>query len=197
MERINDALSVKEIVEYLISAITPRKRVLELAFDRGLREEKKRAGRQSGGKLENWILVEMLAKLIELRDDGSLESVEGEHHYPLPKLRFSILYTEDIERDLDKGIISDVLRKGFEDFCSRTTLKSMKPLGENAIVKKNGEKLRDGWIVENNDRRYFVRKRGSKLNIHALDHERCDLWWNYGNEEHWLEVKTLVIIDNK
>lgn len=66
----------KEIVEHMISTIISRREVLNLAFDRGLGK---------GMHIENWILAEMLPKLIELKDKGYVDEVEGEHGYPCPK----------------------------------------------------------------------------------------------------------------
>ena len=63
-------------------------------------------------QIEKWILIEMLAKLIELKNKGILDYIEGEHKYPIKK-------------------------------TSR--------------------------------------------------YEHCDLWWQVKNDEHWLEVKTLVM----
>jgi len=69
-------MDAKEVVRYMAAAIEDRKECLALAFDRGLGE---------GMKIENWILTEMLAKLVELEKDGVLDSVEGEHKYPEKK----------------------------------------------------------------------------------------------------------------
>ena len=66
-------MNPKEVVKYIASSIKNRKDCLDLAFDRGLGE---------GMQIEKWILTEMLAKLIKLRDDSSVDCAEGEHKYP-------------------------------------------------------------------------------------------------------------------
>lgn len=196
-----DFMSVEEIVWYMITAIIPRKAILELAFDRGLGEDKKQIKKQEGMKLEKWILTEMLVKLIELRDFGFLRCVEGEHSYPFPKVRFSIPITSEIECNLNNGKIPKILHEKFENFCTESKIKSMKVPREHEPVKSNGC---EGWVIDDKaiKRKYFIRKKGNMLNIHALDHEQCDLWWcidnkEKRNEEHWLEVKTLVIKNNR
>ena len=69
-------MNIEEIIKHSVSAIENRKECLELAFDRGLGD---------GMKIEKWILTEMLAKLIELKKDGVLDLVEGEHKFPIKK----------------------------------------------------------------------------------------------------------------
>jgi hypothetical protein len=101
-----------DVTKYMTSAIAPRREILNLSLDRGL-------GRPT--QIEDWIITEMLAKLIELRDRHVLQQVEGEHRYP--------------------------------------------------TVKNPGAK-----------RRSF---------------ERCDLWWTFNGEEHWLEVKTVYMPDQQ
>ncbi len=61
--------------------------------------------------IEKWILIEMLARLVELKKNGTLKQVEGEHKYP---------------------------------------------------------------------------------NLKSTRYEHCDLWWCEEQQEHWLEVKTIV-----
>lgn len=70
------ALSVREIVECLISEPGKRVEVWALAMDSGL-------GR--GMQIEKWLLIEMLAQLIALKREGVISSAEGEHKYPLIK----------------------------------------------------------------------------------------------------------------
>ncbi len=95
-------MNTQEIVKHLTKKIANRKECLALAVDRGLGE---------GMQVEKWILTEMLARLIQLKQDGVLSAVEGEHKYP--------------------------------------------------------------------------KKKGAR-------YEHCDLWWRANNQEHWLEVKTVV-----
>jgi hypothetical protein len=100
---IMNAKEAIKIAKYLTSAIESREECLSLAFDRGLGE---------GQQIEEWMLTEMLAKLVELREEEIANCVEGRHKYPIKK---------------------------------------------------------------------------------TTDYERCDLWWNVEGEEHWLEVKTIVL----
>jgi len=96
-----------KIVKYMTRAIESRKNCLNLAIDRGLGE---------GMQIEQWISVEMLSKLVELRNQGYLENIEREHKYRFKKItRF----------------------------------------------------------------------------------EHCDLWWSLNNNQHWLEVKTIVLSKDK
>lgn len=98
-----DCMNSIKIVKYMTRAIESRKNCLNLAIDRGLGE---------GMLIEEWILVEMLSKLVELRNQGYLENIEREHKYRFKKItRF----------------------------------------------------------------------------------EHCDLWWSLNNNQHWLEVKTIVL----
>jgi len=98
-----DCMNSIKIVKYMTRAIESRKNCLNLAIDRGLGE---------GMRIEEWILVEMLSKLVELRNQGYLENIEREHKYRFKKItRF----------------------------------------------------------------------------------EHCDLWWSLNNNQHWLEVKTIVL----
>ena len=99
----SDYMNSIKIVKYMTRAIESRKNCLNLAIDRGLGE---------GMLIEEWILVEMLPKLVELRNQGYLENIEREHKYRFKKItRF----------------------------------------------------------------------------------EHCDLWWSLNNNQHWLEVKTIVL----
>ena len=99
----SDYMNSIKIVKYMTRAIESRKNCLNLAIDRGLGE---------GMRIEEWILVEMLSKLVELRNQGYLENIEREHKYRFKKItRF----------------------------------------------------------------------------------EHCDLWWSLNNNQHWLEVKTIVL----
>ena len=69
-------MDTQEIVKHLTSGIANRKEYLALAVDRGLGE---------GMQIEKWLLTEMLARLIQLKRDGVLSAVEGEHKYPKKK----------------------------------------------------------------------------------------------------------------
>lgn len=98
-----DCMNSIKIVKYMTRAIESRKNCLNLAIDRGLGE---------GMQIEEWILVEMLSKLVELRNQGYLENIEREHKYRFKKI---------------------------------------------------------------------------------TGYEHCDLWWSLNNNQHWLEVKTIVL----
>ncbi len=91
-----------QVVERMISFLPGRQECLALAWDRG---------RGEGMLVEKWILIEMLSRLVQLKREGTLRQVEGEHKYPVLK---------------------------------------------------------------------------------TTRYEHCDLWWLDGQEEHWLEVKTIV-----
>jgi hypothetical protein len=113
------------IVEYMTAGIETRKECLELAFDRGL---------GSGMKIENWILTEMLAKLVQLRDNGTVESVEGEHKYPKKKsTRFE-------HCDLWWKI------NGKEHWLEVKTVKVEKDIGEVSKDLEKNERLREDDI---------------------------------------------------
>lgn len=71
-------MNVKEVTRHMTTGIAERQECVSLAFDRGLGK---------GMKIEKWVLTEMAARLIELRTDGRLDSVEGEHKYPIKKSR--------------------------------------------------------------------------------------------------------------
>ncbi len=194
-ENEKSTLSVETIIEKMLVDVGPRRACLGLAFDRGLRKEKEKKKRQGGTKLEKWILTEMLVKLLKLRDDGFLDDVEGEHDYQYPKFRFPITIDPDIERDLEADKIPAGFNLKFEDASKDKKVKAIKPLTEDAIVKP-GEKDNE-WTIEDENKEYIIRKMGCQLNIHSGGKERCDLWWRMKENEHWLEVKTFVIINDK
>ncbi len=59
-----------EIVQYMLASIPSRQEIFNIALDRG---------RGEGMHIEKWMLIEMLARLKELKDVNS--EVEGEHKY--------------------------------------------------------------------------------------------------------------------
>jgi hypothetical protein len=69
-------MDAQSIIDFILTPVTARPECLHLAVDRGLGDAM---------KVEWWILAEMLARLIQLRDQGKLDAVEGEHKYPLKK----------------------------------------------------------------------------------------------------------------
>ncbi len=71
-------METRDVVKHMLSEIASRRECLELAADRGL---------GTGMLIEKWMLVEMLAKLLQLKKDGSVDHVEGEHLYPFRKTR--------------------------------------------------------------------------------------------------------------
>lgn len=100
----------KSIVEFILSSIINRKEIFDISIDRGLGK---------GMQIEKWILVEMLSKLMILKNNKKIEKIEGEHDYL--KLK--------------------------------------------------------------------------RLDQKRKKYEQCDLWWKTNNEEHWLEVKTIVTLN--
>src|SRR2546422_7750193 len=100
-------MEAKDIIKELSSAITSRADILNIAVDRGFGD---------GMQIEKWVLIEMLAKLVQLQKQGLVEYAEGEHKYP----------------------------------------------------------LKTGRV-----------------------YEHSDLWWRVNNQEHWLEVKTIVFCKDK
>ena len=65
-----------EVIEYLLGPIINRKEIFDVAIDRGLGD---------GMQIEKWILIEMLAQLKKLKEQGVLSIVEGEHKYSIKK----------------------------------------------------------------------------------------------------------------
>jgi len=64
----------------MLSVVEPREEILHIAYDRGMGKCK---------KIEPWITTEMLAKLIELKEEKKVvDEVEGEHPYPLRKTNY-------------------------------------------------------------------------------------------------------------
>lgn len=63
-----------DIVKHITSGIASREEYLSLGLDRGC---------GIGMKLEKWMLIEMLSKLLQLRKDGFVNVAEGEHNYPI------------------------------------------------------------------------------------------------------------------
>jgi len=66
----------KEVVRFLTSSIEKRKEILKIAYCRGI---------DRGKKIESWINIEMLARLLELKERNEVDEVEGEHKYHIPK----------------------------------------------------------------------------------------------------------------
>jgi len=62
-------MNPKNIVEYLVSSIEPRKEILNIAYCRG---------KEKGKRIESWINTELLAKLLELKRKGHIDEAEGE-----------------------------------------------------------------------------------------------------------------------
>ena len=112
-------MNAAEVVKHMVSAIESRTECLALTFDRGL---------GNGMKIENWILTEMLAKLVELKADGILYCVEGEHKYPIKKA--------------NRYEHCDLwwCAKGIEHWLEVKTLRSEKDLDE--VVKDLGKRCR-------------------------------------------------------
>ena len=114
-----------ETVKFMTSTIESQKNCLNLAIDRGLGK---------GMKIEKWILIEMLAKLVELRNQGYLENVESEHNYSIKKTtrfeRCDLWWTDNncqhwlevktivISKDQQRGSLEDV----FKDLDKRNRL---------------------------------------------------------------------------
>jgi hypothetical protein len=71
-----NAMNHVDVVKHMTSALASRREIFDVSLDRGM-------GRST--QMEDWIITEMLAKLIELRNRGLLEQVEGEHSYQLTK----------------------------------------------------------------------------------------------------------------
>lgn len=71
-----EIMDVEEVIAYITAGIAERQKCLALASDRGIGD---------GMRIEKWLLVEMTARLIELRTNDRLDSVEGEHKYPIKK----------------------------------------------------------------------------------------------------------------
>lgn len=61
-----------DVVKYMTSPLAARREIFDVSLDRGM-------GRTT--QIEDWIITEMLARLVELRNRGLLERVEGEHAY--------------------------------------------------------------------------------------------------------------------
>lgn len=76
-------MTPEEIVKHLTATIASREDCLSLALDRG-------CGKVM--KLEKWMLVEMLAKLMQLRNEGTVDKVDGEHNYPGKRTGWSDLW---------------------------------------------------------------------------------------------------------
>lgn len=65
-----------DVVKHMTSVLAARKEIFDVSLDRGM-------GKTT--QIEDWIITEMLARLVELRNRGLLERVEGEHSYQLVK----------------------------------------------------------------------------------------------------------------
>jgi hypothetical protein len=68
--------STKDIVKHMTSDIHFREDILEVGYDRGLGE---------GMQIENWILIEMASKLLQLKNAGFIADAEEGHKYPNKK----------------------------------------------------------------------------------------------------------------
>lgn len=66
------------LVEYLIQSPAARTEIWAYAVNRGLGE---------GMQIERWLLIEMAARLMELKAKGVVQSAEGEHKFPIAKTR--------------------------------------------------------------------------------------------------------------
>jgi hypothetical protein len=71
-------MNVEHIVEYLIQSPAARTEIWTYAFNRGLGE---------GMQIEKWLLIEMAARLMELKSKGVVQNAEGEHKFPIAKVK--------------------------------------------------------------------------------------------------------------
>ncbi len=71
-------MNVAPLVEYLIQTPAARREIWAYAVNRGLGE---------GMQIERWLLIEMAARLMELKAKGLVQSAEGEHKFPIAKTR--------------------------------------------------------------------------------------------------------------
>jgi len=75
-------MKTKILVQEMLSDLIKRKNVLYLVFDRGY--DKNRRIRK-GKKIENWIITEMLVKLLKLQNEGEVNEAMGEYPYNTKK----------------------------------------------------------------------------------------------------------------
>ena len=66
----------EKIVEDMLTDVISRSECFDVAIDRGLGQRQ---------HIEKWILVEMLVRLMKLKDDGKVDDAQGEHKYGYPK----------------------------------------------------------------------------------------------------------------
>lgn len=67
-------METKEVVRYILSDIEHRKEILKIPY--GGDDYKRK-------KIENWILIEILPKLLELKERKEVDKAECEHNYDL------------------------------------------------------------------------------------------------------------------
>ncbi len=71
-------MNVVGVVEYLIQTPAARKEIWAYATNRGL---------GNGMQIERWLIIEMAARLMELKTNGIVQSAEGEHKFPIAKVK--------------------------------------------------------------------------------------------------------------
>ncbi len=71
-------MNVPHIVEYLIQTPAARREIWAYAVNRGL---------GNGMQIEKWLLIEMAARLMELKSKGVVQNAEGEHKFPIAQVR--------------------------------------------------------------------------------------------------------------
>lgn len=77
-ERALNVIESKKLVEYLIQTAAARKEIWAYAVNRGMGE---------GMQIERWLLIEMAARLMELKSKSVVENAEGEHKFPIAKVK--------------------------------------------------------------------------------------------------------------
>lgn len=73
------------LIRKLTSVAKIRKRILSIAYFRG---------KEKGEQIERWLNIEMLAKLLELKENNKVKQAEGEHQYHNPKKTIPRRYFE-------------------------------------------------------------------------------------------------------
>src|SRR5581483_397723 len=76
-ETSNVNMNVSQIVAHLIQTPAARQEIWAYAVNRGLGE---------GMQVERWLLIEMAARLMELKSKGVLESADNDHHFPIAQV---------------------------------------------------------------------------------------------------------------
>jgi len=71
-------MNPRHIVESLIQTPAARKEIWAYAVNRGLGE---------GMQIERWLLIEMAARLMELKSKGIVQRAEGEHKFPIAQVK--------------------------------------------------------------------------------------------------------------